>query len=161
MNVSHSMSSTPRTITIPQNVKTCKRTQGVGVVNASNLITWMFLFLKKTKMDFRKKNFLIHPFLLVPIISLVPMGRWNPPVASLATWGVIPSALNEVHYPINMQFVEWSHFYQPHIVPSALQSLRIKLKGSIHTFPVFPILDYWMAKLSCDLCRSNFTSNTC
>lgn len=39
MNVSHSMSSTPRTITIPQNVKTCERTQGVGVVNVSNLIT--------------------------------------------------------------------------------------------------------------------------
>lgn len=32
-----------------------------------------------------------------------------------------------------MQFVEWIHFYQHHIVPSALQSSRIKLKGSIQT----------------------------
>jgi len=118
----------PSIISILLIVKTYKRTQDrIGVVNASDLITWMFLFLKKIKIYFRKKKktFLINPFLLVPIISLVPTSRWNPPVPIRATCGIIPSALHEYNQWIHILFYWYQlyHWWQWTIGATSIQPI--------------------------------------
>ena len=96
-----------------------------------------------------------HPFLLVPIAPLVAIDHWDHQYPTNINEGkyfqscqwdtyhiypmeshvflLYPYQIVNLYHPIPMQFVEWPHFYQPHIVTSALQSSRIKLKGSIQT----------------------------